>query len=87
MRQLTSLFLSLCLSLPVFAAEPASVNINTADAETLVQHLDGVGPSKARAIIDYRETYGGFEAVDELEAVKGIGPATLAENRDAIVLQ
>lgn len=81
--------LLLCFSLasPGFAAEQALVNINTADAETLVQVLKGVGPSKARAIVEYRETYGQFEAIEELQAVKGIGPSIVDKNRNLIVLE
>lgn len=87
MRFLTALLLSFCLIHPVFAADPQPVNINTADADTLVQGLQGIGPSKAEAIIEYRETYGKFAAIEELEDVKGIGAATIAKNRDVIVLQ
>ena len=83
MRLLTAFILSLCLSAPLFAADGEPVNINTADVETLT----GVGQSKAEAIIAYRETYGNFAAIEELEAVKGIGPAIVAKNRDRISLQ
>lgn len=92
MRLLSIFLLSLCLSSPLFAADisvadAAPVNINTADAETLVQALKGVGQSKAKAIIEYRETYGQFETLEELESVKGIGPAIVEKNREHIVLK
>lgn len=87
MRFLTAVLLSFCLISPLFAAEPGPVNINTADVETLVEGLQGIGPSKARAIVEYRETHGKFAAIEELEDVKGIGAATIAQNRDLIVLQ
>ncbi len=81
--------LSLCLSLtsPVFAEEPVPININTADAVTLSTALKGVGVRKAEAIITYRDSYGPFQSVDELTAVKGIGESLLNKNRDKIVLQ
>jgi len=54
------------------------VNINKADIETLVK-LPGIGPVKAKAIIDYRENIGKFESLYEITKVKGIGKATVAK--------
>ena len=51
------------------------VNLNTATEAELVQ-LPRIGPALAQRILDYREEIGGFETVDELLEVKGIGPAT-----------
>lgn len=64
-------------------ATPVSgtVNLNTADAETLQKELNGIGAVKAKAIVDYREANGPFASVDELLEVKGIGNATLEKNR------
>jgi competence protein ComEA len=69
------------------APPPAVVNINTADATTLSTMLTGVGPSKADAIVRYRETYGPFGSVEELAEVRGIGQSTLDRNRDRITLE
>lgn len=55
-----------------------SVNINTATAIELEQ-LTGVGPSTAKAIIEYREKNGAFKTVEDLLNVRGIGPAKLSE--------
>lgn len=60
------------------------VDINTADAVTLAKELQGVGMSRAQAIIEYRERNGGFKSVDEILKVKGIGPQVLEQNRDNI---
>lgn len=54
------------------------VNLNTAPIDVL-ETLPGIGPEIGRRIIEWRETYGGFTAVDELNEVSGIGEATMAE--------
>lgn len=54
-----------------------TININTATAEELSDFLPGIGEVKARSIVDYREASGGFDSVDELLNVKGIGAKTL----------
>lgn len=55
-----------------------SININTATAIELEQ-LAGVGPSTAKAIIEFRQKNGGFKTVEDLLNVRGIGPAKLSE--------
>jgi competence protein ComEA len=63
---------------------PTEVNINTADAATLAAMLDGVGASRAQAIVEYRKSNGPFESVDELVEVKGIGDSVVEQNRARI---
>lgn len=60
-------------------AEPAAININTADVATLSE-LSGIGQSKAEAIVAYREAHGPFQAPQELANVKGIGDRTIEKN-------
>ncbi len=52
------------------------INVNTADEKTL-EMLPGIGPSKARAIVDYRKKTGPFVSLEDLLKVPGIGPSTL----------
>lgn len=65
---------------------PASININTASSAEL-QKLDGIGPSYARNIINYREANGGFDSIDELINVNGIGEKRLENIRLYIKLK
>ncbi|MBZ4649707.1 ComEA family DNA-binding protein [Thermosipho sp. (in: thermotogales)] len=56
--------------------ELKKININEADEKQL-EKLPGIGPSKAKRIIEYREKNGKFKSLDELLNVNGIGPKTL----------
>lgn len=60
------------------------ININLADEASLSNSLIGVGPTKAKAIVEYRQNNGKFKQPEDLLAVKGIGPATLEKNRERI---
>lgn len=62
------------------------VNINTAD-EAALMTLNGIGESKAKAIIEYRQKNGSFTSVEDLAKVKGIGEKTLAQLRDQITVE
>ena len=61
------------------------VNINTADAETLMT-LSGIGRAKAEAIIAYRKAHGAFGSVEEIRQVSGIKDALFARIRDDITV-
>ena len=50
----------------------AAVNINTA-TEAELDKLPGVGPAKAKAIVEDRKKNGSFKTADDLKRVKGIG--------------
>ncbi len=95
-KPLTSLFAMLCLCWAglTFAGDAleesqvqATVNINEASAETLAKVLDGVGLSRAQAIVQYRNKNGRFYSAEELSAVRGIGTTTVTKNEDKIVVK
>ena len=69
----------------VTAAAP--VNINTASAEEIADALSGIGPNKARAIVEYREAYGEFSRADEIVFVRGIGASTYESNKADILVE
>lgn len=73
---------------PEATATPQAIHLNlntatTAELETLPQ----VGPTTAQAIIEYRETYGPFEATEEILEIPGIGPSTFDQIRDLITVE
>ncbi len=67
------------VAVPGSGAAPtqAPVSLNSGTLEQL-ETLDGIGPSLAQRIIDYRTAHGGFRSIAELDQVSGIGPARLA---------
>lgn len=62
------------------------VNINKADADEL-ETLPGIGPSKAAAIIQYREENGLFKEIEELMNISGIGEKTFEKFKEQIKVQ
>ena len=68
-------------------AMAAPVNINTASATEIAEALNGIGFSKAQAIVDYREAYGPFNRPDEIVFVRGIGGSTLENNKSDILVK
>ena len=74
----------MCFATMTMAAD--AVDINNADAASLMKILKGVGPGKASAIVTYRKQHGPFTNVDQLAQVKGIGKRTVEINRDVITV-
>jgi len=72
---------------PASILQPASsrVNINAAGQAEL-ETLPGIGPALATRILDYRQTHGSFQSIDEIVNVAGIGDALLEKIRDLITV-
>ena len=81
--------LGLVLWAAVAVADPAPtrapLDLNRATAEEL-EALPGIGAAKAAAILELREAQGGFTSLDQLETVRGIGPALMAKLRPLVVV-
>lgn len=61
------------------------VNINTA-TESDLQSIPGIGPSKAKSIIEYRDTNGAFDSVEKIKEVNGIGEKTFDKLKDYLTV-
>lgn len=61
------------------------VNINTADVDELMT-LSGIGESKAKAIVEYRDSNGGFKSIEELMNISGIKEGVFQKIKDSITV-
>ncbi|QWA29962.1 helix-hairpin-helix domain-containing protein [Pseudomonas sp. RC3H12] len=86
-NQAASAVLSATRQVEGVAESQVKTDLNSADALTLQQNLNGIGKAKAEAIVAYREAHGPFQSVDELLEIKGIGNALLERNRDRLVVE
>lgn len=62
------------------------INLNTAD-ENELQNLPGIGPSKATAIVAFRNENGPFQSIEDLKKISGIGDKTFEKLKDSIMVQ
>jgi competence protein ComEA len=70
---------------PYGLSSDGRIDINLADT-VLLQTLPKIGPKTAQSIIEYREIQGPFENIEQIQEVKGIGPATFEGIKDLIVV-
>ncbi len=78
--------LAACLLIPTLLFAE-TVNINTADKDTLMTAIKGVGEKRAEAIIAYREQNGPFKSIEELAEVRGIGASIVEANMDNLSIE
>lgn len=67
------------------STKDGKVNINTADASELTS-LNGIGETRAKAILDYREEHGNFQRIEDICNVDGIGESTFKKIQDGITV-
>lgn len=67
-------------------SKSGTININNATVEEL-QTLTGVGPSKAEAILQYRDDNGGFKTIEDIQNVSGIGEKSFEKIKDEISIK
>jgi competence protein ComEA len=71
---------------PSAQGAPSPLNLNSATVAEL-DALPGIGPSRAAAILQYRERHGPFAEVDELARVPGLGVAAVARLRERVAVR
>jgi competence protein ComEA len=76
--------LAIAITAPAWGETPP-VNINTASVAELTA-INGIGPSKAQAIVEHREANGPFARVDDLETVRGIGGKLMERLRPQVTV-
>ena len=64
-------------------SKDGKINLNTETSEQL-QTISGIGAKRTEDIIAYRESHGGFQSVDDLKNVSGIGDKTLDKIRESL---
>ena len=83
-REYRNVVRALIAGLVPAAAWSGPVNINSADASTIARELEGIGPAKAQAIVEYRQKNGPFKSPEDLLKVQGIGEKVLEQNKGNI---
>ncbi len=78
------LFILFSIFFVSFSVQAETLNVNKANASAIAQSLNGIGPVKAQAIVDYRTEHGAFESINDLTKVPGIGASIVERNKDKL---
>ncbi len=70
---------------PPGVAESGVVSLNSATVDQL-DELPGVGEVLAQRIVEFRDANGGFQSIEQLREVEGIGEAKFADLKDQVTL-
>jgi len=84
MRILPILIVILTVVFSVVTVAEEKIDLNSATVEEIAT-LNNIGLKKAEKIVEYRQSSGQFESIDDLKNVKGIGSVTIEKNRDRMV--
>ena len=79
-----ALAVMLAFSGAAFSYNAQVVNINTANALSIAESLNGIGLKKAESIVAWRTEHGNFTDLSSIDQVKGIGQKTVEKNKDFI---
>jgi competence ComEA-like helix-hairpin-helix protein len=71
---------------PTFVEEPGPLDLNRASEEQ-IEALPGIGPAVAARIVARRDSIGRYRKVEDLDSVKGIGPALIEKIRPLVVVR
>jgi competence protein ComEA len=81
----TVLLFSAQISVRAQKSPAKTVDLNTASVEQL-QQLPGIGPVRAKAIVEFREKSGPFQRVEDLLAIRGISKARFEKLRPYVTV-
>ena len=87
MKHFRGVLFAVVMALVSFSVWAVPVDINKADTSTLAAELNGIGASKAAAIVAYRKANRPFQHIEDLSNVKGIGLKTVEKNRSKLVIE
>ena len=73
-------------SLVYFSDKMGRINLNTADRKLLMS-ISGIGEKLSQRIIEFRDSQGGFNNVEELQGIKGITTAKFNEIKDYLITE
>ena len=68
-------------------AMAGTVKFNLVEVGELAENIHGIGPSLARALVNYRNQYCDFALIEELTGGRGIGSTIIEANRSVIVVK